>query len=413
MKTITLHDIMESLTNDDIKNAQTSLHEWFVERSRQIHSQLTGSDTNESVINENEDDVIFDALDGVAGLIANGEQEGVTEVDLGDNLADLYWKSVAYDPNANLKDGSFKSEIEELKAKAGGNVFDHGYFTEQGDQVGIIYVVTMSGMDESVSESDDYEAEVEAIKNKKFSEMTDQEVKTFLDCLPEADSRYDDLQDEIGAEYEDNGPSVFVSDNIFWGKELTFGVTAYTGPGQGEDEHLPKLMAQVRGAKNYGGITGFGETEDGDHDVIAWGYILKIEDVDVNESGDDYNDLVAELKEAFAGLEAVSDKLQNVEGAQVGEEGKVPVNKKSTLPSHKGDKRVGGAPVAIKSKDHNGHALEKSPKVTDVKTKGNVQNSKDDPKKVAAPKGALLNKMDGSVNTQSPISGKGAKGLKK
>jgi hypothetical protein len=123
--------------------------------------------------------------------------------------------------------------------------------------------------------------------------------------------------------------------------------------------------------------------------------------------------LIAELQESFAGLETVSDKLQNVEGAQVGEEGKVPVNTKSTLPSKKGDKRVGGEAVEIKSKDHKGHALEKAPKVKDAPVKHHVQNSKDDPKKVTAPKSALLNKMDGSVNTQSPISGKGSKGLKK
>lgn len=133
------------------------------------------------------------------------------------------------------------------------------------------------------------------------------------------------------------------------------------------------------------------------------------------EVEESYNALVAELHEAFKGLETVSDKLQNVEGAQVGEQGKVPVNKKSTLPSKKGDKRVGGEPVEIKSNGHKGHALEKAPKVKDAPVKGTIQNDKDDPKKVAdkGNKSALLNKVDGPINTQSPISGKGAKGLKK
>lgn len=137
------------------------------------------------------------------------------------------------------------------------------------------------------------------------------------------------------------------------------------------------------------------------------------EDEEKVEESVSADDLIAELAESFAGLETVSDKLQNVEGAQVGEQGKVPVNTKATLPSHKGDKRVGGEAVEIKGKGHTGHALEKAPKVADVKVKGNVQNSKDDPKAVSAEKSALLNKMDGSVNTQSVISGKGAKGLKK
>lgn len=139
------------------------------------------------------------------------------------------------------------------------------------------------------------------------------------------------------------------------------------------------------------------------------------EEDDAEQTNEAYDALVAELNEAFKGLETVSDKLQNVEGAQVGEQGKVPVNKKSTLPSKKGDKRVGGEPVEIKSNGHKGHALEKAPKVKDAPVKGTIQNDKDDPKKVAdkGDKSALLNKVDGPINTQSPISGKGAKGLKK
>lgn len=136
------------------------------------------------------------------------------------------------------------------------------------------------------------------------------------------------------------------------------------------------------------------------------------EDEKVEESIDD---LIAELAESFKGLETVSDKLQNVEGAQVGEQGKVPVNTKATLPSKKGAARVGGEPVEIKGKGHTGHGLEKAPKVADVKIKNTVQNGKEELKKVAdkGDKSALLNKMDGKENTQSPISGKGAKGLKK
>lgn len=157
---------------------------------------------------------------------------------------------------------------------------------------------------------------------------------------------------------------------------------------------------------------------------LSWGG-EDSEDDDVEESDEDYTntqeatqptleaDLIAELNEAFAGLETVSDKLQNVEGAAVGEEGKLPVNTKDTVPHHKADSRQGGEPVEIKSDDHKGYDLEKAPAVKDAPVKHHVQNSKDDPKKVSAQKGALLNKMDGSVNTQSPISGKGAKGLKK
>ena len=109
------------------------------------------------------------------------------------------------------------------------------------------------------------------------------------------------------------------------------------------------------------------------------------------------------LNEEFEGLETVSDALQNVEGAQVGEADKVPVFTKSALPSHKGEERIGGKPVEVTGKSHSSHEMEKSPKV--VEPKSSTQNSKSDPKPVKAQKGALLNKVDGSVNTRSPISG--------
>ena len=123
-----------------------------------------------------------------------------------------------------------------------------------------------------------------------------------------------------------------------------------------------------------------------------------------------FESLMAELTEAFTGLETCSDKLQNVEGAQVGEEGKIPVNKKSTLPNHKAADRVGGKAVEIKSNGHKGHDLEKAPKTASAPV--STKNSEPDMAEVKADKSALLNKDQGKINTTSPISGKGAKGLK-
>lgn len=169
-------------------------------------------------------------------------------------------------------------------------------------------------------------------------------------------------------------------------------------------------------AGHVGDLVAYLDSQDGgeDEDEDDGDYETEYDDDEdgVHESVDD---LIAELNEAFKGLETVSDKLQNQEGAQVGEQGKVPVNTKGTLPNHKGADRLAGKAVEIKGKGHSGHAMEKAPKVADVKIKNTVQNGKEELKKVA-PKGnagALLNKMDGSVNTTSPISGKGATGLKK
>lgn len=150
----------------------------------------------------------------------------------------------------------------------------------------------------------------------------------------------------------------------------------------------------------------------GEYKAIQVGNIVYFCVSPENKVHESEEDLIAELAESFAGLETISDKLQNQEGAQVGEEGKVPVNTKSPLPNHKAKDRQGGEAVQIKNNQHDGFDLEDAPKVEMAPVEHHIQNSKDDPKKVTTPKGALLNKMDGSVNTQSPISGKGAKGLK-
>jgi hypothetical protein len=138
-------------------------------------------------------------------------------------------------------------------------------------------------------------------------------------------------------------------------------------------------------------------------------------DDDKEEVSESIDDIIAELREGFSGLETVSDKLQNQEGAQVGEQGKVPVNTKSPLPNHKGADRLAGAPVEVHSDEHKGYEREKAPAVKDNMTSRHVQNSKEELKDVkdGGDKSALLNKIEGSINTQSPISGKGGTGLKK
>jgi hypothetical protein len=109
------------------------------------------------------------------------------------------------------------------------------------------------------------------------------------------------------------------------------------------------------------------------------------------------------LVEQFKGF-TVADKLANVEGAQVGEADKVPVQTKSPVPNHKASDRVAGKGVEIKADQHKGYDKEKSPAVAVPTVK--ADNLKKDPK--AAPKAgtgsALLNTPD-KGNTTSPISG--------
>lgn len=121
----------------------------------------------------------------------------------------------------------------------------------------------------------------------------------------------------------------------------------------------------------------------------------------ISEEDEDF----AALEEAYA-LKTVTDKLANKEGAQVGEAGKVPVQKKSPVVSKKADARVGGTPVKVTGDEAKGFGLEKAPKVTDVKLKdGEPANAKEEGKKVSkeGDKAAVLNKSQGKENTKSPV----------
>lgn len=359
MKKINLMDIMESLNSENMEDAQAALHEWFVDSAKKVHAELTGQVVESEEADETEEEKVEESVEET-------EEETVEEArvdELSRDTMKAYAKSARRDrDNPAVDDEKVGRRIAGLDMVADKARREKAALQYEAE--GSAFEVTAEFIWENDHGTDfDFET-----ASKVFHASSAEEAKAM--ALAEI------------SPYE--GDPKFALGELVWEHEWSEGSSGYTdGPERIE-------IMKVEPAQAVESVI---ETEE-----------------QVEESAEA---LIAELHEAFQGLETVSDKLQNVEGAQVGEEGKVPVNTKSTLPSKKGDKRIGGEAVEIKAEEHKGHALEKAPKVKDAPVKGNVQNSKDDPKKVGAEKGALLNKMDGSVNTQSPISGKGAKGLKK
>ena len=358
---ITLMDIMESLNGENMEDAQAALHEWFVDQSKKVHAQLTTPVTEADDAEEVE------------------ETEEVDEARVDELSTDTM---MAYAKRARKDRDSAVSDDD----KVGRRVKGLGMAIDKAKRA---------------HDAPKYESEV---AEGSYDNMQDPELEAMYDAaynylesaqeqlyIPNADEHsIQEIQSLLGQAIIDC--ENYADLDAAWLNNLKTGIAAYS-----DEATAQTIVGELADEIGVSMVESFVESEE-------------VEEETVEESVDD---LIAELAESFKGLETVSDKLQNQEGAQVGEEGKVSVNTKATLPSHKGKDRVGGEPVAIKGKGHTGHALEKAPAVKDAPVKHHVQNSKDDPTKVPAEKSALLNKMDGSVNTQSPISGKGAKGLKK
>ena len=409
---ITLMDIMESLNGDNMEDAQAALHEWFVEQSKTVHNNLTnpGAPTQVAEAGGQSFDVYVEIRwpNDMAS-----DPEGFEDGDAPEATFNYEGLVKAFQANS----------AEEAKAMAQAEIDDIGAdeaFTAEELQDSYGWTGRSSGYGDGPEGIEIYKVEPAA--------TTEGVVDEADDAFSTMQSRQ--VQGKIQPAMPNGDPSTDAAGWLYIAQKIAFTFDASDGTDDMHAEDLGEIQdcandaaASFREGDIDGGVSALCPSAN------AQDYLSGFEDMPeayeqymfshvykrpaAESAMPTFEELVADLSESFQGLETVSDKLQNVEGAQVGEQGKVPVNTKAALPSHKGKDRVAGEPVEIKGKGHTGHALEKAPKVADVKVKGNVQNSKDDPSKVTAPKGALLNKMDGSVNTQSPISGKGAKGLKK
>lgn len=96
------------------------------------------------------------------------------------------------------------------------------------------------------------------------------------------------------------------------------------------------------------------------------------------------------------------------DGKEVGAEGSVNTNKKSSLPQKSLSQRQGGDPVEIKNDEHKGFEREKAPSTKTNKTGDNTKPCFKDGMSKVPSKGnskATLNKAQGKVNDKSVISG--------
>jgi len=434
MKKTNLMDIMESLNSGDTDTASAALHEWFVEQGKRVQAGIDGVPVEEQQIVENTEDDVFDALEEICDIIATtGEESGEVEMDYDDNLGKVTWQAVPY----GFDDQAQKVAIlDQLEDRAGDvAIVDSGYYADDEREIGVLYVAGVLGDEQDQAMIGEAGAKDSILAAKarhqapaQTAPAAPEPTEADFDAEEYVDSAtVEELHSEVEQHAAQTGGTGRFEFDLHPGNNV---VVAYAplAPGADEGDMVHQLLG-IAQIPPYSDSVYSGKCMDEndnwlffavfepDEDNIGEAQLGESEEADDEEEAIDESEdaLIAELNEAFKGLETVSDKLQNQEGAQVGEQGKVPVNTKGTLPSHKGKDRLGGDPVEIKGKGHTGHAMEKSPKVADVKIKNTVQNGKEELKKVAdkGNKSALLNKMDGSVNTTSPISGKGATGLKK
>jgi len=427
MNKINLMDIMESLNSDDTDTASAALHEWFVDQARNVQARLSGEPVVEA-------EPVAPEATQTFTVIVRELKDNYSDEDEDDDSYEYFFENFVKDFQANSAEEAkamAEAEIDQvpfgddLVGSFGWENGSSGYSDDgEGEGLYVYHVEAKLGearVDElskdtmlayskaARKERDKPEVDDEKVGRRVAGlDMVAQKARR-LKSQPQYEAEITESDDEHSFEsvidtaegpqdvtvhfaLDSNDISVLGVEVHATGEEISFEeLSPETQARLSEKAHEEAIDARVM-------ANDFNESEEEDDDSLE-------ESID---------DLIAELNEAFKGLETVSDKLQNQEGAQVGEQGKVPVNTKATLPSHKGKDRIGGEVVEIKSNGHTGHALEKAPKVADVKIKNTVQNGKEEPKKVT-PKGdgsALLNKQDGKVNTQSPISGKGAKGLK-
>ena len=170
-------------------------------------------------------------------------------------------------------------------------------------------------------------------------------------------------------------------------------------------KHFPHFfMDEKKGIIDLDQEIGVGESEgsEGTSDQVK--VVEEIKDISLGNDLDEFND----LEESFQGLKTVT--VDSAEGTQVGDAGKITINKSSALPSKKGEDRVGGTPVEITGKNHKGFDRESAPKVKTAKVAINQRTSSEDDLKDVKKEGdksALLNKKDGfgSDSPKSPIGG--------
>lgn len=338
--------VLELLINEEREEATKLLHNWFVEKSRQIHESLIQED------DELDDDRLQDLRDDMDEIeseeffneidLTEDEEEDEEELTLADAAGDLEAEVAADDVEidaeadevADLDDADVEDRVEDLEAQLAElkAEFDKLMGAEEVDGVEVA--------DEKVIGESDYDDD----DNADYWEDVAGDV---AGAASESDAEEGSFEDTA-----DDGTDVV----IYW-KKLPEDFSGYMDPDAIEAEFGKSNVMH----------TGQTDTDDGCEVIYV------VVEAGLGESFD-------ALDESFD-LETVSVDLDG--SKEIGKEGsKITVGSKSPVPANKSKDRAGGSAVEVKDKPHKGFDLESAPKPEDAPVKGKIRNAKEDPKKV-------------------------------
>ena len=352
MQNANLKNILNLIINEDMDKANVLLHQWFVEQTKAVHENMMQEDDMTSSIKDDQDAIDSEEFYGESDLGEDDDNEG--------------------DDDSAQVDADAASDV------MSGDDDDAGLDDGTGDDASSVPSdVTTVSTDPTVigDQFSDLQADLARLQ-KEFEMISGGGDASATDA--DADT------DGMGT---DSVPATDPSDDL-----ASEGIMEDDGD-DGEDDD---------GADSDSDSD---DTDDdaGDDDDDAGG------DDDLDESF--FSDLdFDDIAEAVAMKPVKKPTMKD--GKEVGAEGSVNTNKKSSLPQKSLSKRQGGDPVEIKNDEHNGFAREKAPSTKTNKTGENSKPCfKDGTSKVPA-KGsskATLNKTQGKVNDKSVISGESKK----
>lgn len=289
------------------------------------------------------------------------------------------------DDQEAIKAEEIYGEAAEDEIEAGEEVLDSDEETEEDAE------------DDLGDTIEDLEAAMARLKAEynKIVGSEDEEIEEEIGNRVDDEDR-DELEDSYDAEIPATGDEVIIK-----GKKGVVGEQTDEDIYGGPSEFVVTFEDGTSGVFSVDEITGVSVDETNDHMDMG---------SDDIEGDEDFSDL-----EESWDLETVRDKLQNVEGALVGDEGKIKVNTQSGFLSKKPSERLAGKPVEIKSTEHKGYEREKAPAVKATNMKKNGHTRSTDGRTTISKEGdksALLNSKAGfgSDSPNGPISGAQAKG---
>lgn len=358
-----LEKVLELLINENEKQASAMLHEWFVEKAREIHNQLVEED--DAVLEDDDEEVAAERF-----YEAGEDDEATDDMDMGDAEMEL---------DADLEDG-------------------------EGDDMGDDMDYSDDSSVDLKAQVDDLESELEALKAEFEQLMADEDGEDH----GMGDDMDDDMagEEEAGEEEEEAGEEE-VEENIYDTEgEGSHDAKDFVKPGHGDADGVYEDGHKNKGAGSYKSKD-FVKPGYGDADGVYEGDDCDDDDEDEFKLDEDE---FADLEESAMGLlSAVNAKNTEAE-IGTGASKKLAVNSDSPVPSHKVEDRIKGEPVQRKSSEHNGFGMETQPNTkmgNGSKAPCNtLKKSKDSLSKVARDgnSSAKLNSVEGGEgNMHSPV----------